>query len=191
IPDSLIPLSASPECYGMESFPPRFLHKVYNCWAFDYDEEYLQVQSDFAFNGRYVPDNEVLKMLVDRRFNDGYSMLISMQSMSENAFNYWSDISDQLGNNGTIFETANYQVVGNMRSADNPDETVLGYFTVSAEKSKRVFVADYIGDFGDINCYVVDGCWNEKCLDCETFVNNPQYSPPDFWPEEYIYDREF
>ena len=39
-----------------------------------------------------------------------------------------SIIENQIGNNGTIFETSNFQIRGNISNIADNDELVLGYF---------------------------------------------------------------
>lgn len=153
------------------------------CWVTENDLEFLRIESDEFIEGKTVYDVAVYSTELDRRFEYGYSGLIEQQSLTPNAYKYWSAIKDQLGNGGTIFETSNYQIVGNLRSNDNPEELVLGYFQVSSVSKKRAFVESYIGTFGDIECVANNnGCMPIKCLNCLSYGFSASPDAPDYWP---------
>ncbi len=151
-----------------------------DCWATAFDFQFLNVASDEGFSGKQVSAMEVYSTNVDRQFNIGYSSLIEQHSLSERAFTYWSNLKNQIGNNGSIFETPNFQINGNIRSENDPEEFVIGYFGVSAVSSTRIFVArsDVGKTPGDIPCGGT--CIPPACIDCEQWPAT-QFKP-DFWP---------
>lgn len=169
-------------CYNWD-VQPKFAN-VYSCWVTDYDREYLNVDSDFAFEGRFEPEKNIFTTPVDERFNYGYSLQVSQLSLTKNAFEYWNAIKKQIQNGGTIFETANYQIVGNLRSASNPSEVVLGYFSVAGVATKRIFINQFIGNFEEQLCETnISGCFLKRCVDCRAYPGNSKNIRPDFWPQ--------
>ncbi len=153
---------------------------IADCWATDFDFQFLKVDSDTRFNGELLKEFEIYSIQVDRRFNIGYSALIEQHAISERSHNYWQAVKNQIGNNGTIFETPNFRINGNIRAVEDPDEFVLGYFNVSSVSSVRVFVdRDDVGSTpGEILCGGV--CLPPECIDCEQWPATRV--KPDFWP---------
>jgi hypothetical protein len=70
-----------------------------------------------------------------------YSLQVTQYSLTERAFNFWSDIEGQRDADGSLFDPPPSRIIGNIVQENDPDETVLGYFQVSAVTQKRVFVA--------------------------------------------------
>ena len=154
-----------------------------NCWATDYDSEFLRISDDVLFNGKHVKEFEIYAAESSRKFNIGYNALIKQFSLTKDAYNYYKSIKDQLGNTGSIFETPNYQIKGNIQSLETPGEPVLGYFSASAVETKRLHLrsTDYTSGLGEIDCTQnSDGSFPPACLDCTKWpATNIK---PDFWP---------
>jgi hypothetical protein len=85
-----------------------------------------------------------------------YSMLVNQYSLSEDEYLYWEkslNISEQVGG---LYDMIPSSVPSNIYRLDNPNEKVLGYFSVSGTSSKRVFVKDRFA--GIYNPYTDDIC---------------------------------
>ncbi|MFY0650686.1 MAG: DUF4249 domain-containing protein [Cyclobacteriaceae bacterium] len=83
---------------------------------------------------RFVSEEELLP-LVSR-----YSILVRQYAISASAHSFYKKIKEAAESGGSLFDQQQGTIVGNIYSADNPNETVLGYFEVSDVSSKRVFV---------------------------------------------------
>lgn len=167
-------------CYSWSVLNVR---NVWRCWAKEFDNQFLKIENDKLFNGRFMNDFEVASIDLGKKFDRAYAMEIRQYSLTKDAFHYWNSIQEQMGNNGTIFETSNYQIRGNVYSVDDKDELVLGYFSASAVSKKRVFTLDYKDTFGPIECVSNDrGCYQERCLDCRKYSTNSTNVKPVFWP---------
>ncbi|HLZ15951.1 MAG TPA: DUF4249 domain-containing protein [Cyclobacteriaceae bacterium] len=99
-----------------------------------------------------IPANSV-KLL------DGYSILVTQQSLTEGAFEYWQQLKATTENLGTIFGPLPSQLSGNIHSETNVTEPVFGYFSATSVSQKRIFIKP--GDFASPG-YVVTG--NEDCI---------------------------
>jgi hypothetical protein len=102
------------------------------------------------------------------RLEDKYSILVNQYSISEAEYEYWDSmkrISEQTGN---LYDITPASVQGNIYCVDDPAEPVLGYFSVSAKTSKRIFIEDTFS--GLVNIY------RDCPLDSLTFDDWP-------WPE--------
>jgi hypothetical protein len=87
-----------------------------------------------------------------------YSMLVKQYSVSHAEYEFWNNLKKVNENGGDIFAAQPFSVVSNIHSVNNPKERVLGFFQVSAVKSKRIFipfssvVSFHLPFYHDTNC---------------------------------------
>jgi hypothetical protein len=80
-----------------------------------------------------------------------YSILVNQYSLNEDEYLYWEklqNISEQVGG---LYDITPSSIPSNVYCLEDPNEQVLGYFSVSATTSKRFFIKDYFA--GIINLY--------------------------------------
>jgi hypothetical protein len=80
-----------------------------------------------------------------------YSMLINQYSLNEDEFIYWEKLQSVSEEIGSLYDATPASIPGNVFCLDDPGEKVLGYFSVSARSSKRIFIDDNFS--GVINLY--------------------------------------
>ena len=80
-----------------------------------------------------------------QRLRYGYSLLVRQLSLDEAAFRYWDNLKKNVQEAGALFDTQPSITPGNICSCDDPEERVLGFFSVSALSEKRIFVRDVEG----------------------------------------------
>lgn len=68
-----------------------------------------------------------------------YSILVRQFVISSEAYGYYKDILENNNNNSSLFEKQLGAVVGNIKSVEDTEETVLGFFEVSGVSQKRAF----------------------------------------------------
>ncbi len=170
------------DCITWEG-PAPFAKDIYRCWVKEADVEYLKVEDDLLFNGKQMTNYHLFSLDLLQKFNRGYFAEVKQYSLTKAAHTYWSGIQGQMGNNGTIFESPNYQIRGNIRAVENPDMNVLGYFGVSSVSTASLFVGDFMGLFGEIPCETNNsGCYPERCMDCRRAAASATTTKPDYWP---------
>jgi Domain of unknown function (DUF4249) len=80
-----------------------------------------------------------------------YSILVNQYSLNEEEFDYWEKlqvIGEQVGG---LYDMIPSSIPSNLWCVENPEEKVLGFFSVSARSSQRVFIKDYFR--GIVNLY--------------------------------------
>ncbi|MBN2666978.1 MAG: DUF4249 domain-containing protein, partial [Bacteroidales bacterium] len=77
------------------------------------------------------------------RLKERYSILLRQYSLNEQEYNFWERVSDVSQEVGNLYDVTPSAIAGNIRSCSDPDETVLGYFSVSAVSEKRLFIKDH------------------------------------------------
>jgi hypothetical protein len=76
------------------------------------------------------------------RLKLNYSMGVNQYSMNEDEYTYWEKLQNVTQEAGGLYDIIPSSIPSNLRCNENPDEKVLGYFSVSAKSSKRIFIKD-------------------------------------------------
>ncbi|MFN2336364.1 MAG: DUF4249 domain-containing protein [Bacteroidales bacterium] len=79
-----------------------------------------------------------------------YSMEISQYSVSEDEFGYWKRLQNISEDVGGLYDLIPSSITGNVFCVEDPGQRVLGYFSVSAKASKRVFITDNFAGMPDL-----------------------------------------
>jgi len=77
------------------------------------------------------------------RLSKRYSLLVNQYSLNEDEYNYWEKLQNVTENVGSLYDITPVSIPGNIYCIEDPSEQVLGYFSVSAKTSKRIFIEDY------------------------------------------------
>lgn len=85
------------------------------------------------------------------RLSVKYSMLITQYSMSQDEYIYWEKLKHVSENVGGLYDMIPAAINGNVMCTDDKSQPVLGYFSVSGETSKRIFVKNHF--YGLYNPY--------------------------------------
>lgn len=120
------------------------------------------------------------------RLTARYSLLVTQYSLTQQAFDYWENIREQIDNAGSLFDPPPTQIIGNVYNIDDDTELVLGYFQVSAVTKKRIFIrrgevpsspGGPVFAFGE--CSIEEPA--AYCYDCTLYnASNTTVRPP-FW----------
>jgi hypothetical protein len=79
---------------------------------------------------------------VTDRLSVKYSILVNQYSLSEDEYLYWEKLQNFSEQVGGLYDMIPSAVPSNVYCTDDPNEKVLGYFSVSANSSKRIFIKD-------------------------------------------------
>lgn len=75
-----------------------------------------------------------------RELSIRYSLLVKQLTISENAYKFWTLAKEQNSEIGGLHPQQPFQIRGNIKSLDNSDDFILGYFMVAGVAEKRIFV---------------------------------------------------
>jgi hypothetical protein len=145
------------------------------------------------------------------RLSIRYSIFVNQYSLSNNEFSYWDGISKITEDIGGLYDIIPSTINGNLFCIEDPDEQVLGYFSVSARTSKRIYIDEFFSGLENIyypECLCIDlskdpapssgqnewwwiieyyGLWvtfYEWCADCT--ARGGTTTRPDWW-EDFDY----
>ena len=88
----------------------------------------------------------------------GYSILVKQYSISEKEYEFWNNLKKVNESGADIFASQPFSVISNIRNINNPRERVLGFFQVSAEKQKRIFIPFEVLSKMQLPFYHYDQC---------------------------------
>jgi hypothetical protein len=100
------------------------------------------------------------------RLRVGYSILVKQYSLNEDEYLYWEKLQSITEHVGGLYDIIPSSVPSNVYCVDDPNEKVLGYFSVSANTSKRLFIKE---NFAGIFTQYTD----KECINDTVFDNAP------------------
>jgi len=133
-------------------------HKV--CWITnEYND--IFIKSTSALSENRITRYPLLSISdpVDR-LSVKYSLLVKQYSMNEEEFMYWEGFKSILDQTGGLYDQVPAYVPNNLFCLEHPEEKVLGYFSVSAVSSKRLFIKDTFA--GMDSRYQYERCINDS-----------------------------
>ncbi len=160
-----------------------------------YVTELTDVTSALVFNANEftgtanvrIPVVDILRK--NTLFSEGYYLTIYQQSLSENAYKYWNEISQVIERNGNMFEAPAGRIRSNFQPIDeNSDDEVFGYFYATQEDTARIYVDPSLADFPAAYCpgppspqpFGARCLPRFPCCDC-LLQNGSSLEKPSFW----------
>lgn len=135
-----------------------------------------------ALNGSTLFDQVIVETNFNFRFADQFCFHISQYSISEEEYEYWSNIKEIIDISGSLFDPPPGTVVGNMVNVDNPNDIAVGYFSVSSAYFTRQFI-----NSNELDFFVEPKCSTRGfrdipfgCTDC-TDIANSTLNRPVYW----------
>jgi hypothetical protein len=122
----------------------RLLFPVPNiqCWITE-NTDLINIKSTTALGEGLImrhPINYVSN--ITDRLKVRYSILVNQYSLTEEEFGYWEKVQNYIDQSGGLYDIIPSSIPSNIWCSDIPDEKVLGYFSVSACSSKRIYIED-------------------------------------------------
>lgn len=133
-------------------------------------------------NGNVIFDQVIAETFYNFRFADQFCFHVSQYSITEEEYEYWSNIKEIIDINGGLFDPPPGTVVGNMINVDDPTDIAVGYFSVSSVFFTRQFI-----NSNELDFFVEPKCSTRGfrdipfgCRDCSE-VNNSTLDRPTYW----------
>lgn len=128
----------------IETWEYRIPYPVENkqCWITERSDEILIKNTSVYSQARISKYPVVFVTNKTDRLKVKYSILVNQYSLDEAEYDFWEKVQSISENVGNLYDITPSTVPSNIRCVTNPDELVLGYFSVSAITQKRLFVVD-------------------------------------------------
>jgi hypothetical protein len=124
--------------------PYDVINKV--CWVTERSDRIL-IKNTSIYNQARITKYPILFITNNTdKLKERYSILVNQYSLNESEYDFWGKVQNISQDVGGLYDITPMAVSGNIRCNTNPEETVLGYFSVSAVTQKRLFIKDkFIG----------------------------------------------
>lgn len=115
--------------------------EIYFCWKYDTSSTILVASSE-KLNEDIIHLNPILFIpSLDERLGVRYSIMVRQYALDKAGYQFYEQMKKNTESLGSIFDPQPSAISGNIHSASDPNETVIGYMTVSTMKEKRIFVS--------------------------------------------------
>lgn len=123
-----------------QAIPRSVDEYIYQCWRTDESTKVL-INSTATLSADHVSDFPLT--FVERgdfKLSRLYSLLVQQRALTKEAYTFWSELRKTTEDLGGLFDPLPWQLTGNIHSADNASEPVLGYFSGGNTKEARIFI---------------------------------------------------
>ncbi len=93
-----------------------------------------------------------------------YSILTKQYAISREEYEYWNNVKTMSENSGGLYDVTPLSITGNIECLTDPEEIVLGFFSVSGQTRKRIFLKSPL---------IVPDIYKEKCVE-DLIVADPR-----------------
>ncbi len=132
----------------------------WDCWITQ-NSTRIDIKSTASLQLNKITDYPLLFISNETdRLKVKYSILVNQYSLGEDEYYYWEKLQNISQDLGTLYDIIPANVNSNIACTQDPAQKVLGYFSVSARSSKRIFIDDYFS--GQVNSYsgcITDTIW--------------------------------
>lgn len=124
--------------------PYDVINKV--CWITERSDRIL-IRNTSVFNQARITKYPILFITNKTdKLKERYSILVNQYSLNESEYDFWEKVQNISQDVGGLYDITPMAVPGNIRCNTDPEEIVLGYFSVSAVTQKRLFIKEmFIG----------------------------------------------
>lgn len=109
------------------------------CYAHDYSKTILIANTLGSSKSRIVDFPVRFVSGQKDLLRNRYSLFVRQYAISKEAYNYYRRFKEMNESGGSLFDSQQGTVTGNITALDDPTETVLGYFEVSGVSELRAF----------------------------------------------------
>lgn len=114
-----------------------------------------------------------------------YSILVNQYSLNEDEYLYWEKLQNISQQVGGLYDIIPSVVSSNIYCRSDPNEKVLGYFSVSANSSKRIFIKDRFS--GVLSQYTNDACIADTAFGADPVPASAWVIINSFMPQYNVY----
>jgi len=144
----------------------------------------------FALNSALLAQNNLVgyplaETIVDYRFAEGFYIIVYQQSISENAYGYFDELSQLLSRKGTLFDPPAGAIRTNISNITNPDALVYGFFYVAEQDTARLYISPDMAGNPHKRCPLPPSHGGVRppnsCDDCLLEAGESSHEKPSWW----------
>jgi hypothetical protein len=114
--------------------------EINTCWAHDTSSTII-LGSSAKLSRDVIAANPLTSIAsTSLKIGSEYSILVRQYALTGDAYSFWTNLKTNTEQLGSIFDAQPSQINGNIHSTTNPSEAVIGYISVGATSSVRIFI---------------------------------------------------
>ena len=135
------------------------------CWSSESSHSILIANTEALSEDRVTDYTLAVIDNSTDRMQHRYSMLVNQYAINFDEYEFWDNVKKVSENTGGLYDVIPAAVPGNVRCTSDPDERVLGYFSVSGVSTDRIFIKRPL---------IISDTYAEICAE-DTIPANPNY----------------
>lgn len=112
---------------------------INTCWGTNSSKNIL-VGSSGKLKLDIIDHYLITRVPPGRKLSEKYSILVSQQAITKEAYDYWQQLQQTTESLGSLFDPMPYELSGNIRCTSDASLKVLGYFGGGSTTEKRIFI---------------------------------------------------
>jgi len=114
---------------------------VYQCWTNKPSSE-INIASTTQLNENAIRNFPLIFIAKgSQKISRRYSIIVEQRSLTKEAYDFWNELKKTTENLGGLFDPLPSKVIGNLRSKNDSEEPVLGYFSGGGTSEQRIFIS--------------------------------------------------
>ncbi|WP_170110536.1 DUF4249 family protein [Flavilitoribacter nigricans] len=142
-----------------------------------------------ALSADRLSDYALYETMTSRVYGEGLYFTLIQESLSETAYEYFSQVAENTGRTGNMFESPPGKVVTNIRNVNDESDEAFGFFYVTQQDTIRQYINPELVGAPPAYCPPPQGltrengsCADALCCDCLS-VPNSTVQKPAYWTE--------
>ena len=123
------------------------------CWTTDYSNGIFIKNTSILSEDRVIRYPLISITNPNDKLSGKYSILVNQYSLNEDEYLYWEKLKKTSEQGGGLYDLIPTFIPNNINCIEDPSKKVLGYFSVSAVSSKRIFIKDTFSGLNDYTYY--------------------------------------
>lgn len=121
---------------------PYYIVPNHICWVTQ-NSDLINIKNTSAVSEDRV-DRQLINFVTNQsdRLNVKYSIIVNQYSLNDDEYAYWEKVKNTVEEVGSLYDIVPTSIPSNIKCIERPSDNVLGYFSVSAVKSRRIFTRD-------------------------------------------------
>lgn len=173
--------SDSPQSYGNRACSPtRIEDEAKTCYITSSPVSNYVSLNGPALSVDRVDNFEVLNTGISFLYSEGLYLTVSQQSLSQTAYEYWTQVGNVVARTGDLFQAPAGKVITNLVNTEDPRENVFGYFYATKETIRRVYVSPELANNPLLPCPSPPsegGQAPNDCCNCSSIANSSTVRP--------------
>lgn len=115
-------------------------NNIFRCWQSDTSST-ISLASSAKLSQDVIANNLLISVSdTSQKITEGYSIKVTQYALTSDAYNFWAELKKNTEQIGSVFDAQPSQLNSNIHCTTDASIPVIGYISVGATKSQRIFL---------------------------------------------------